>query len=291
MGRDRSRSRCRQADTFRAPAWLAAFNASSRYSQVRRDLRASVFKGTLQAIKDTGYTLPSENWGGWRVELSSSQIGSRERILLNPTPTATTTVSVKNFEPIEVAEELLLHKGYERVLVMNIANAYKPGGNVRGGGAGYNGEENLCRRTDLWQHLKTSPYPIPENGGILTKNVEVFRGPEKAGYPFLLVPFKVDVVSVGVKRLEKQKRLTLTEQGNLRGKIRWVLSTAMRARRESAADASFATVLGPFPEEVAHIFAEELRRVPYLGNVIFAIPEGEDSNKISESFRAVFGLL
>ncbi len=104
---------------------------------------------------------------------------------------------------LEAARELLdTVPGDCRVAVLNMANAYRPGGGwLHGAGAQ---EENLHRRSNLSDHLSNYreavlghklQYPLGEWGCVFSPDVCVFRGHESAGYPFLSAPFFVSVLT------------------------------------------------------------------------------------------------
>lgn len=283
--RRRSRSPKRQGavSNFDASTWKGQFEASSTVDKQR--LRKEIFKDTLRVIEEGSYCLPGGTLHGWEVHLQNRADHAEAPLLLGIPPQVTRVV-VKNMDTLEAARELIL-EGYGDVLVLNMASKEKPGGVARCSSQGQ--EDSLCRRSNLWQRLKEEPYPLMS--GILTKDVEVFRGPEDEGYPFLPVPFMIQVASVAAKRLEKKRRQTAAEKEQMRTKIQWLLSAVKQHRSSSAMRT--AAVLGPLgcgfcnhlSEEVAELFYEELQRVPCLGTVVFAILDGTGS--IFEPFRAV----
>ncbi|CAF2873487.1 unnamed protein product [Rotaria sp. Silwood2] len=79
-------------------------------------------------------------------------------------------------------------------VVLNMASARNPGGGWKNGACAGAQEENLHRRTNMFQCLE-DPYHelegkrdwhfyVPEFGGIYTPDASVFRGSESNGYPF-----------------------------------------------------------------------------------------------------------
>eukprot|EP00969_Alexandrium_andersonii_P221269 9772441-Alexandrium_andersonii.AAC.1 len=79
-----------------------------------------------------------------------------------------------------------------------MASRSKPGGGVKAGHGAQ--EENFHRRSDLFRFLEQQNwekkfYPFEDRGCLLSRDVTIFRGVEKDGYPFLDEPFRVDVVS------------------------------------------------------------------------------------------------
>lgn len=115
-------------------------------------------------------------------------------------PAAMPFVEVRSMDCLDAARALC--GAGERVAVLNMANAYTPGGGFRAGCGAQ--EENLHRRTDLhlfledrraWMPPQTRLYPIPPDAALYSPDVRVFRGPEADGYSLLQTPFSVDIVS------------------------------------------------------------------------------------------------
>ena len=122
-------------------------------------------------------------------------------------------VVVVDGDTLGVARHLLL-RGFSHVSVLNMASATRPGGGVWGGSAAQ--EESLCRRSNLWAFLegmrREEVYPLPENGGLVSPGVTVFRGAESQGYPFLPEPFNVSVISAAAEHLHEHTRSYTQEQ-------------------------------------------------------------------------------
>ena len=94
------------------------------------------------------------------------------------------------------AYKTLLDNGYNPLL-LNMANPNTPGGGWKGGCGAQ--EENLFRRSNYQLSLINKnalwKYPMHEFGGIYSKNIIVFRGNEKLGYPLLDKPFNASMVA------------------------------------------------------------------------------------------------
>lgn len=84
-----------------------------------------------------------------------------------------------------------------KVGILNMASPLRPGAGVLNGAQAQ--EEFLCLRTTLLPSLKEEYYRLPEIGGILTKDVLVFRDGEGRDL-FRSDRFFVDVVSAGMLR-------------------------------------------------------------------------------------------
>jgi uncharacterized protein (TIGR02452 family) len=111
-------------------------------------------------------------------------------------------IVVKEVDCIEAALHLKLDKGCN-VCVLNMANATRPGGGYKTGAGAQ--EENLHRRSNLYQHLddpdgdfpeKTWAYPIPDFGAVYSPDVAFFRASEALGYEFMPQVEYLSVVSV-----------------------------------------------------------------------------------------------
>eukprot|EP01043_Picozoa_sp_COSAG02_P072311 COSAG02_NODE_13575_length_1377_cov_1.219875_1_plen_392_part_10 len=156
----------------------------------------------------------------------------------SPPLAAAGPIEVKSTDCLEEARALLTNcEPGERVAVLNMANAFTPGGGFRAGCGAQ--EENLHRRSDLhlflederaWQPLDGKPmrfYPIPSTGALYSRDVRVFRGPEAKGYPMLTDPFTIDVVScaaISHPMLSSATRLSPVAEDDLRIKIRSLLA-------------------------------------------------------------------
>lgn len=197
----------------------------------------------------------------------------------SPPLAAAGSIEVKSTDCLEEARALLTTcEPGERVAVLNMANAFTPGGGFRAGCGAQ--EENLHRRSDLhlflederaWQPLDGMPerfYPIPEGAALYSRDVRVFRGPEAQGYPMLKHPFNIDVVScpaIDRPTLSSATRLSPVAEDDLRIKIRSLLV----ACQEHGATHLVLSALGcgafrnP-PDHVADLFKEALLPFPLL---------------------------
>ena len=240
-----------------------------------KKLRVQIFQGTLHAMRE-GYRIAGQAISV-PPPLSAIPINAPRQLVLTegagPAP-----VVVVDGDTLGVARHLLLG-GFSHVSVLNMASAARPGGGVWGGSAAQ--EESLCRRSNLWAFLegmRRRHYPLPVNGGLVSPGVTVFRGTESQGYPFLLEPFNVSVISAAAEHISTRS-YTPTQRARMdalaKSIVKMVASDAAAARRQQrqagvlAGDMRCATVLGALgcgafknpPEEVADAFAVALREL------------------------------
>lgn len=118
-------------------------------------------------------------------------------------------------DPISDSKALGAGKSAQsRVGILNMASPLRPGGGVLTGAQAQ--EEFLCLRTTLLPSLKEEFYRLPEVGGVLTKDVLVFRDGEGNDLP-KSKRFFVDVVSAGTLRFPETQVVTV-ESGVAEGK-------------------------------------------------------------------------
>jgi len=203
-----------------------------------------------------------------------------------------TKVLVISEDTFEAARQHLVQNS---TAVLNFANQFNPGGGWKSGAGAQ--EENLFRRSNLYKHLTSRhvQYPLHEYGGIFSRDVCVFRGPESQGYPFLEQHFQVCVITAAAYCRpmidHRTRQMYPQETEGTRRKIVSIL-------RVAAVQGVEVLVLGAFgcgafanpPEQVARLFHEALQLFPSIfKKVIFAIisrPDSPDQN--FEVFRDVF---
>ncbi|KAL8959315.1 MAG: hypothetical protein Q9193_003804 [Seirophora villosa] len=186
----------------------------------------------------------------------------------------------------------------EAISLVNMANEKRAGGDWESGLMAP--EENLCRRTNLVQALKTpyqhgtqiSHYPIPDLGGIYSPHVVVFRSGPGDGYTpwskFKSLPI-ISVAPVKRPKLDESGREYSFEQekGMMMNKMRSVLRIAAYHRHYNLCMGAFG--VGPsFRNPAAQIASmwrtllfeeDEFRGI--FSKVVFAIESAGDGTASS----------
>ncbi|MBS0585522.1 MAG: TIGR02452 family protein [Verrucomicrobia bacterium] len=168
-----------------APARLFVVPDGNRFQGQTSEDRKALFRDTLQAV-DHGYRVGSvvvtpdrdltvretESFRGLQPLGPNGGAGRAARFVVSQ---KTTTQAV-----------LDLARGGVKPLALNMAHSHVPGGGVKAGCTAQ--EECMCRETSLYRsleaHKSKGSYPIPEDGGIYSRHVEVLRDPTK-GFAFL----------------------------------------------------------------------------------------------------------
>lgn len=195
--------------SFSPIRWSNLFKAALKRKNGGRELRAEIFRQTVQLFRLNEYEL-----NGQLVKLDTASTAketyfyTKPRLLNSVQSSHETKFSVVEADCIETAE-LLKNAGYN-VCMLNMASRQNPGGGVLGGAGAQ--EENVFRRSNLFQSLyqfvdyageydvkrdAKNSYPLDRNtGGIYSKRVFIVRGSESNGYYFLQNPFELSIVSV-----------------------------------------------------------------------------------------------
>jgi len=219
-------------------------------------------------------------------------------------------VEVLNADTLEVALDLA-RAGLNPV-VLNMANAKRPGGGYRSGAAAQ--EESLFRRSNYQQILedrgrKFDPrrrwhYPLPDYGGVYCPRVMVFRGDLSDGYPFLFEPIEVAMIAVAAyarprfdgnfagRKTGKHKKpehfrhepvLTEHYAERTRLKIRAILNMAAEHGHRCLVLGAFGC--GAFanpPRHIAKLFHEEIYGKHFrscFSRIVFAIVDDSNTRK------------
>ncbi|KAF2808957.1 uncharacterized protein BDZ99DRAFT_42881 [Mytilinidion resinicola] len=120
----------------------------------------------------------------------------RGKIRIRILPTDTLTAALHISAPTKPKD----HFPHSNVTILNMASPLRPGGGILTGATSQ--EEFLCARTTLLPSLHERFYRLPTIGGILSRDVLVFRGAGALDTPELPVKERwwVDVVSAGMLR-------------------------------------------------------------------------------------------
>jgi uncharacterized protein (TIGR02452 family) len=187
--------------------WLKKFTSASKKKMGFRELRAEIFRDTLQIVAAGEYEIENV-----KVPVPNKDIAIKTEIFTCPDKLTTslnydTAYSIIEADCLEAGE--LLHKSGFNPCVLNMASRQNPGGGVIGGAGAQ--EENIFRRTNIFLSLypfasyaeeyglekSENQYPLDKNtGGIYSGDITVFRCSEKNGYRLLRNPFNVSFVSV-----------------------------------------------------------------------------------------------
>lgn len=274
-----------------------------------------VFNDTVARARAGGYDLAN----GTHVDLDLSQtIGDdtkpydSEIVFSGPSggPDAKAPdLSVVEGDCLETARKLA-EKG-EEVCVLNMANNMGPGGSVHKGAGAQ--EEHLFRSSDYFRSLyryspfgsrygvpraPESPYPLHERfGGVFSRGVTVFRGPEREGYPLLAKPWRCNFVAVPALNRGKgfsSRPLTPAEESIVRDKIATILRICRENGQKTLVLSAFGCgAFGNPAGRIAELFREALASPEFrgaFGKVVFSILEDHNSplGGNCPPFRAVF---
>ncbi|KAL8277586.1 hypothetical protein RQP46_010018 [Phenoliferia psychrophenolica] len=186
-----------------------------------------------------------------------------------------------NCDSYDAAERLVDVWGSEKVAVLNMANAFNPGGGYLNGAMAQ--EEALCRRSTLFAHISHPQlYPIHLEGGLFSPDVLIFR--ETNGD----IRDSDAYFSVGVVSVAAIDRPRLTPTGEHYADAREEQTTVhkiMAILRIAKLQGQKAIVLGAFgcgafrnpPSRMATLFLRALTEDPEFTDtfdeVVFAILE------------------
>ena len=192
-------------------------------------------------------------------------------------------------------------KRFENVLVMNFANAYKPGGGFLMGATAQ--EEALCRCSTLYASLRSLPASemyhynnthinvMESDYMLITKDVLVFRD-EKLN--LLEKPFMTSVITTAAPNRYGSAAFASSAKikETFERRIRIVLKAAMeRGYKNLVLGAWGCGAFGNKPSEVSACFKEAIvddRLGVFFDEICFAIYGSEEGKNITE-FRKTFG--
>lgn len=309
---------CGKNKHWDALAWARFFSETSRRiyaakaggtfdaeaEQTIHQLRIDVFRDTVASVQAGGYDMPD----GSRVILPLSQkIAADTRFYSSEIPArpgnpgaAPAKVEVREGDCLVVAHNLVNENAGD-VCVLNMANRQNPGGCVYGGAGAQ--EEHLFRSSDYYRSLyqykdfgnqygvarARESYPLDRNfGGVFSRGVTVFRGPEPDGYPLLSHPWHCNFVAVpAINRppticdANGVERLTPAMAVGTINKIRTILRICRENGQRNLVLGAFGC--GAFrnpPRHVAELFKEVIESSEFMGafdRIVFAIIENHNS--------------
>ena len=313
-------------DLWDAAQWASDFSAASkaRYAGdfaaagTLHDLRARVFADTVERVRAGGYALAD----GTRVDLPlSPTIGDDTRFYDRELPAGPAAAPDAAPAPVKVLEgdclvaaRALVEAGESEVCVLNMASRSNPGGGVHTGAGAQ--EEHLFRSSDYFRSLyrfadyaasygvprAAESYPLDrDHGGVFSRGVTVFRGPEREGYPLLAKPWRCNFVAVPaiphpatVPGPDGAPRLAPAMEAATRRKIRAILRIARENGQRALVLSAFGC--GAFrnpPRHMAELFRDELASPEFratFDRVVFSVID--DHNARGEGnlrpFREVF---
>lgn len=188
-----------------------------------------------------------------------------------------------NLDAIDCAIEQLVQK--LNPLVLNLADDCFPGGCVKSGSGAQ--EESLFRRTDYFQSLKQTFYPIRRNEAVYSPEISVIKANEKMDWK-LIDQDKIQkicfIACPGLKYPDTngEKRLLDSDVAILKNKIKLIIQTAVIKKHDTIIFGALGCGAWKNPRKhVAEIFKEVLDE--YDGvvlNYFFAIMNTTDDNYI-----------
>ena len=314
------------AVTWNAAEWLGRFrNASERRKlgvadpDELRTLRKDVFQNTLAAVRDGGYE-PSYTWlkkagnPNPRVTLDLSKTIEADTRFYNAeiqpgnwSAGGKTKVVVLEGDTLAVAR--LVAQTEPETAILNMASDRTPGGGVYSGAGAQ--EEYLFRCSDYYRSLyqfahpssfdpaqygiarAAATYPLDGNfGGVFSRGVTVFRGPEEEGYPLLDKPWRANFIAVAGPRGVTGGDAAAAR--NLANKVRTILAIAAEnGQRKLVLGALGCGAFACGAQVVSAAFKTAIESAEFFGAfdlIVFAIkPDHNDplGNNVRE-FSATF---
>lgn len=209
--------------------------------------------------------------------------------LSEPAPYPSTDIEIENIDTVSAA--LRECKEGHRVLILNMANARKPGGGWRSGAKAQ--EEDLFRCTDLHATLTEDLYPMDRDEVIYTPRAHILRD---ASYQDLDEPVEIGVMSVAAR----QNPMT-TMRGTLPRHIRYETEDKISLIYHIAAIQKYDCLIlgalgcGAFnnpPHDIAEIFCDVTNDyIQRFTKVIFAVKSDKynvNCEVFQQSFLAMF---
>ncbi len=186
----------------------------NREREEKKQRNIAMISETLKICQDGGYEKDgkSVNLGLTREQMSAVQVFLPEEVRSLPVkeedPDVSCAFSCENKDALSLAHEKTMDPSYydengeNRILLLNLASAVKPGGGVRDGMGGQ--EEDLCRESTLLVSLESDeakPYyeynnklntRMGSDAVIITPDVAVFRDGKGE---LLDIPFTISTIT------------------------------------------------------------------------------------------------
>lgn len=197
----------------------------------------------------------------------------------------TTRLEIINKDTIDSAIDEI-NEGYNP-LVLNLADDCLPGGCIDYGSGAQ--EESLFRRSNYWQTLDITHYPILFNEAVYSPNVTVFRSNEKTNWKILSKPIKIDFIACPGIKFPVMKNNMLNEEDIkiLEDKIQLICQVAYKSSHDCL-------ILGALgcgawknpPEHVAQIFRYKImENLGIFKKIVFPILKTDNDTYILKSSR------
>lgn len=275
--------------------WLKEYkSASTFYDSVKlHSLRELVFRHSQACCCNGGYEIGNKKIQ-LKAPLESTVYSSKVELSVEKVrPEHKINIVVLNEDCLKTASD---HKK-EDPLLLNMANAFTPGGGVEYGAPSQ--EEGIFRSSNYYQTLyplKNKGYPLNKNyGAVYSPSVTIFRGLEEEGYPLLEKPFDISIAAVAAvenPELDSYGDYNKTQRNQTVNKIKTILNIAMEKHHMNLILSAFGC--GAFhnpPDKMAELFSSVLSMEPYRSyfeNIYFSI-KWSAVNKNFNAFARVFG--
>ena len=272
-----------------------------------REDRIKIFKETVVIVLSNGYrnkkgeevSIPRKVDGLSIDNVTFYDYDARKEVEFDKLRKCKTKITVVNQDCLYAAKELI-DQGYHPAVINNASFA-KPGGGVRTGSAAQ--EENLCRRTNLFESIfrfddylskeygitndTDKHYPLEMNyGAIYSPSITVFREGEDKNYELLEEPFNLDIITIAaIKRPEllPGRKLNAGAKEIFKRKVEQMLNLALAWGNDSVVLGAFGCgAYGTPPEDMANIFKEVISSTDYYDKferIVFAILDDGNSHK------------
>lgn len=257
-------------------------------------LRKQAAKDTLEKAKE----IVDAYLGDWPSTMKFSHQTTKSLDTIEPhrrLKFATTQVKVINKDTLDAAlalenaRDIMEIESRRRVVVLNFANAYTPGGGWLNGAQAQ--EEQICYRSTLGHNcLLPEFYPMKADEGLYSSNVLILRENEERGFSWMWIdtPEKLPMVSVISLAATQNPSLDATKTKYKNQSERTLMEDNMRSiLRVAAIHRHTRLVLGALgcgaflhpPGEVAGCWVRVLQEKEFKGwfeVIVFAVLDKKD---------------